>query len=325
MKSLVITSSPHVRSTERLTDVMYDVVIAMIPAVLVSIYFFGLHSLLITVTAVVGCVAFEALFLKIAGKTNIRATVLDGSAIVTGILIALNLPPTSPIWMTLIGSLIAIIVAKQVFGGLGYNIFNPALVARVFLLISFPVQMTRWVNPSFFKGDAITAATPLGMLKTDGLATVSKTFSHLDFFLGTIGGSLGEVSAVALLIGGLYLLMRRVISWEIPVSMLGSLFIFTGIFWMLDKAKYADPIFHTLTGGALLGAFFMATDMVTSPITRRGMLIFGAGIGVLTGLIRLFGGYPEGVSFAILIMNSLVPLIDKYTEVKKFGLVKVKA
>lgn len=325
MKSLVITSSPHVRSKERLTDVMYDVVFAMVPAVFVSVYFFGIHSLLITLTAIVGCVAFEALFLKIAGKPNIKATVLDGSAIVTGILIALNLPPTAPLWMTLIGCLIAIVVAKQVFGGLGYNIFNPALVARVFLLISFPVQMTKWVNPSYFKGDAISAATPLGLLKTDGLAAVSKSFSHLDYFLGSIGGSLGEVSAVALLIGGVYLLMRKVITWEIPVSMLGSLFVFTGIFWMIDKTKYADPMFHILTGGALLGAFFMATDMVSSPITRKGMLIFGVGIGLLTGLIRLFGGYPEGVSFAILIMNSLVPLIDKYTEAKKFGLVKVKA
>jgi H+/Na+-translocating ferredoxin:NAD+ oxidoreductase subunit D len=319
MNDIVITSSPHIRTRENLHRVMYDVVIALVPALLVSIYFFGLDALLVTVSAVISAVIFEMMFLKIAGKSSIVKTGFDGSAIITGILLAMNLPPSSPIWMAVLGSFVAIVIAKQTFGGLGYNIFNPALVARVFLLISFPVQMTRWTSPTFMKGDAVTAATPLGLLKTEGLQAVLNTYSNGANLLGTIPGSLGEVSALALGLGGIYLLFRKVISWEIPFTFLATLFCFTGVFWMIDPAGYADPLFHILTGGAVLGAFFMATDMVTSPLTRKGMFIFGTAIGLLTGIIRLFGGYPEGVSFAILIMNALVPLIDKYTAVKKFG------
>ncbi len=319
MKGIIISSSPHIHSRENLPRIMYDVVIAMVPAALISIYFFGLSSLAVMVTAIVSALACEWFFLKVAGKQKIRKTLFDGSAIVTAILLAFNLPPESPLWMVALGSFVAIVVAKQTFGGIGYNIFNPALVARVFLLISFPVQMTRWTAPTYFTGDAVTAATPLGLLKTEGLAAMKKVFMDTDCLYGTIPGSLGEVSAVALILGGLYLLIRKVITWEIPVSMMGSLVIFTGIFWLVNPTDYANPLFHLISGGVILGALFMATDMVTSPISRKGMLIFGAGIGLLTGVIRLFGGYPEGVSFAILIMNAVVPLIDKYTEVKKFG------
>ncbi|MBN1357078.1 RnfABCDGE type electron transport complex subunit D [bacterium] len=319
MNTLVISSSPHLRPRENLTRVLYDVVIALVPALLVGIYFFGLRALLVTVAATASAVAFEALFLKISGKPGIGRAAFDGSAIITGILLAMNLPPSSPYWMVVIGSFVAIVIAKQTFGGLGYNIFNPALVARVFLLISFPVQMTRWTAPTFFTAEAITTATPLGLLKTEGLQAVLRTYSNSANLLGAIPGSLGEVSAVALLIGGIYLLVRKVISWEIPLSFLGALFVFTGIFWLIDPGKYAGPVFHLLTGGAVLGAFFMATDMVTSPLTRKGMLIFGTAIGLLTGVIRLFGGYPEGVSFAILIMNTFVPLIDRYTHARIFG------
>ncbi|MBN1551640.1 RnfABCDGE type electron transport complex subunit D [bacterium] len=328
MEPVILTSSPHIHSNTNLTSVMYDVIIALTPALLVSIYYFGYQSLLISMTAVCSAVLFEAICLRLAKKKDIWKTAFDGSAIITGILLAMNLPPSSPFWMVMIGSFVAIVIAKQTFGGLGHNIFNPAMVARVFLLISFPVQMTRWTRPSFLKSqlidtavtpDALSAATPLGMLKTDGLQKVQETYTHTADFLGTIPGSLGEVSALALLIGAAYLLYRKVITWEIPVTFLGSLFAFTGIFWLIYPDKFADPVFHMVTGGAILGAFFMATDMVTSPLTRKGMLIFGTSIGLLTGLIRLFGGYPEGVSFAIVIMNAFVPLIDQYTGVRKFG------
>jgi len=298
---------------------MYDVVIALIPAVLFSIFLFGIHALNILLTAIISALVFEGSWIWLAGKNNVKKTIFDGSGIITAILLTLNLPPESPLWMVVLGSFIAIVVAKQTFGGLGFNIFNPALVARVFLLISFPVQMTEWALPSYFKTDAVTAATPLGILKTEGLQAVREVYSRSDFFYGTIPGSMGEVSAVSLLIGAAYLLYRKVITWEIPVCLLLMLSIMTGIFWVINPAKNADPFFHIFTGGVILGAFFMATDMVTSPLTRKGRMIFGSGIGLLTGIIRLFGAYPEGISFAILIMNATVPLIDRYTATVKFG------
>ncbi len=325
MSPIVITSSPHVRTDVKLRTIMYDVVIALMPALIASIWLFGFRALIVNVVAIASVLVFEALYLRIAGKENIRDTVFDGSAIITGILLAMNIPASSPVWMIVLGGFVAIIIAKQVFGGLGYNIFNPALVARVFLLISFPVQMTVWTRPTYFKADAITAATPLGMLKTDGLQAVHEHFNYMDYFLGNLGGSLGEMSALAILLGGIYLMIRKVITWEIPATVLGSLFLFTGIFWVVNPAEYASPVFHILTGGAMLGAFFMATDMVTSPMTRKGKVIFGISIGLLTGIIRLFGGYPEGVSFAILIMNAFVPLIDKVTGARKFGAGEVAA
>lgn len=319
MNDLVITSSPHLRTKETLPRVMFDVVIALLPAVVISTVFFGPRVLAVMVTAVISAVLFEAGFLKLSGKPGHWKTAMDGSAILAGLLLAFNVPPTVPFWMVAMGSFIAIVVAKQTFGGLGYNLFNPALVARIFLLISFPVHMTAWTNPTFWKADAVSGATPLGLLKTEGLAKVQELFSLQGNLIGTIPGCVGEVSAAALLLGAAYLLIRKVITWEIPVSFLGTLVLFTGIFWMVDSAVYANPLFHLVSGGAILGAFFMATDMVTSPMTRKGQMIFGFGCGLITGIIRLFGGYPEGVAFAILLMNSMVPLIDRYTEVKKFG------
>lgn len=319
MKNIVIASSPHLRSTENLSRIMYDVVIALIPAIVVSAIFFGYRVLLVMLFAAGGSVLIEAGCLKIAAKKNIWQTAFDGSAIVAGLLLAFNLPPTIPLWIVIIGSIVTIAIAKHTFGGLGYNLFNPALVGRIFLLISFPVQMTAWTQPTYWKTDVVSGATPLGLLKTQGLSAVQEMFTTQGNFIGAIPGCLGEVSAAALLLGAIYLLIRKVITWQTPVCFLGTLAVFTGIFYLVDPSVYADPIFHLVSGGVILGACFMATDMVTSPLTRKGQAIFGAGCGLITGLIRLFGGYPEGVAFAILLMNAMVPLIDRFTEVKKFG------
>ena len=252
----------------------------------------------------------------------------DLSAVVTGVLLAFNLPPSLPSWMAALGSAFAIVLAKQVFGGLGYNPFNPALVGRVFLLISFPVQMTSWPVPTGFKTgylDAVTGATPLGIM-SEGIkngetvaALMEKVPSHMQLFYGYMGGSMGEIAALALILGGLYMIYRKIITWHIPVTILLTVAIFTGILWVVDPTKYADPGFHLLTGGIMLGAIFMATDYVTSPMTAKGMVIYGIGIGVITVLIRTWGAYPEGVSFAILIMNAFVPLLNMYIKPKRFG------
>jgi electron transport complex protein RnfD len=310
---------------------MYDVVIAMIPAVLLSFYLFGLNALITFTVAVGACLFFEYALQKWLLKTP--TTLSDGSALITGILLALNLPSSLPIWMTIVGALFAIGIAKISFGGLGANIFNPALVGRVFLLVSFPVQMTRWPIPGEgrFSLDAVTGATALGKLK-DGLradANITELLAEIpsqwQMFAGMEGGSMGEVSVIALLIGGLYLLYRKVITWHIPVAVLGSMFVFSGIMWLFNMETQADPFFHIIAGGAILGAFFMATDMTTSPMSAKGMIIFGIGIGVITMLIRLYGAYPEGISFAILIMNAFVPLLDRYIKPRRFGeLKKVK-
>jgi electron transport complex protein RnfD len=305
---------------------MFDVVIALLPALAMSIYFFGMGAIIVTLVAVVSCLAFEWLIQKYILKKE--PTISDGSAIVTGILLAFNVPSNLPIFIIILGSLFAIGVAKMSFGGLGNNPFNPALAGRVFLLISFPVQMTSWPVPSGFKtgyADAVTGATPLGVVKeglskgdnlTDLMAQIP---SHMEMFYGRMGGSMGEIAAVAILLGFAYLLIRKVITWHIPISIFVTITIFTGILWLIDPSKNADPLFHLLTGGVMLGAVFMATDYVTSPMTTKGMWIFGIGIGVLTVLIRVFGAYPEGVSFAILIMNAFVPLINNYIKPKRFG------
>ncbi len=323
---IIISASPHIHSSRTSKKLMYDVVIALIPAFLVSLYVFGFRALIVTVVAVISCLLFEYLIQKYLLKTEV--TIGDGSALITGILLAFNLPSGLPIWMIIVGSLVAIGVAKMSFGGLGFNIFNPALVGRVFLLVSFPVQMTMWptaIENNATIADAVTGATPLGLIK-DGLlfgdtmtTIVAKIPSTIDLFLGITGGSLGEMSVVALLIGGIYLLVRKVITWHIPVTMLVTMGIMTGIFWLINPGSYASPLIHILSGGALLGAFFMATDLVTSPMTKKGMVIFAIGIAVITVVIRLFGAYPEGVSFAILIMNAFVPLINTYFKPKRFG------
>ncbi len=325
---LYLSSSPHIHSPQTSDKIMRLVIYALLPATAVSIYFFGLPALSVLLICTLGCVAFEALGCKLMKQP---LSIADGSAALTGILLALNLPPSSPWWMALLGSAIAILIGKQIYGGLGYNPFNPALVARVVLLISFPVQMTTWTAPAPLGSgvDAVTTATPLGEMKTAVMLTghlpdlATSGFGH--YFLGNMGGCLGEVSALALLLGGLFLIFKKVISWHTPVSFLGTVIVLSGIFWLVDPSKYPNPLFHLVTGGLILGAFFMATDMVTSPVTQRGMLIFGFGCGLLTVLIRLFGGYPEGVSFAILLMNAATPLIDRYTRPKIYGQVAAKA
>lgn len=305
---------------------MYDVLYALIPAFMVSIYVFGISALIMTSVAVISCIAFEYLIQKFLLKTTI--TITDGSALITGILLAFNLPSTLPLWMVIIGSLVAIGVAKMSFGGLGFNIFNPALVGRVFLLVSFPVQMTSWPTPvenntSLF--DAVTGETTLGIIKEglmygETMSTLSdKIPSMMDLFLGITSGSAGEMSGLALIIGGLYLLIRKVITWHIPVTILATMAAFTGIFWLVNPESYASPLIHVLSGGAILGAFYMATDLVTSPMTKKGMVIFAIGIAVITVVIRLYGAYPEGISFAILIMNAFVPLINTYFKPRRFG------
>ena len=326
MSTTIISASPHVHSSRTSQRLMYDVLIALSPAFLVSIYVFGIGALLVTAVAVASCVFFEFIIQKFLLKTAI--TIHDGSALLTGVLLAFNLPSNLPIWMIVVGSLVAIGIAKSSFGGLGFNIFNPALVGRVFLLISFPVQMTSWPTALENQGkllDAVTGATPLGFVK-EGLqagetmtSLASQIPSNMELFLGITGGSLGEMSVIALLIGGIYLLIRKVISWHIPITMLGTIAIVTGVFWLVSPENNASPLFHILTGGAVLGAFYMATDLVTSPITRKGMLIFAVGVGLLTVVIRIFGAYPEGVSFAIIIMNAFVPLINTYFKPRRFG------
>ena len=323
---LTVSGSPHMHGDDSTKKIMYGVVYAMIPAILVSVYYFGLDALRVLIIASVACLFFEWIIQKYLIKGPV--TINDGSALVTGILLAFNVPSNLPSWMIIIGALVAIGMAKMSFGGLVKNIFNPALVARVFLLISFPVQMTSWPKPkAIVEGftDAITGPTPLGIVK-EGL-DAGKTMSELtpeipDYMqtlIGQMGGSLGEVSAIALILGGIYMLIRKIITWNIPVSMLLTVAVFSGIFWGVDPEHYADPVFHMLTGGMLLGAIFMATDMVTSPMTRGGQLVFGFGVGLLTILIRMWGAYPEGVSFAILLMNAVVPLINRGFKPKRFG------
>jgi len=335
MYKFTISGSPHVKSDESTKKIMYGVVFAMIPAMLVSIYFFGFQAIRVLVLASIACIFFEWIIQKYLIKGP--STINDGSALVTGILLAFNVPSNLPSWMIIVGALVAIGMAKMSFGGLGRNIFNPALVARVFLLISFPVQMTSWPKPTgFSKGltDVITGPTPLGIVK-EGLGagkTMSElrteTPSYVQYLVGQTGGSIGEVSAIALLLGGFYMLWKKIITWHIPVSMLGTVIIFTAILWGANPEHYADPAFHLLTGGMLLGAIFMATDMVSSPMTHGGQLVYGFGIGVLTILIRVWGAYPEGVSFAILIMNAVVPLINQGFKPKRFGIkpgIKIKS
>ncbi|MGB5418825.1 RnfABCDGE type electron transport complex subunit D [Algibacter sp.] len=322
---IIISASPHVHSARTSKKVMYDVLYALIPAFLVSIYVFGISALILTSVAVVSCIVFEYLIQKYLLKTEI--TVTDGSALITGILLAFNLPAGLPIWMIIVGSLIAIGVAKLSFGGLGYNIFNPALVGRVFLLVCFPVQMTSWPTAveNNLSLDAVTGETTLGIIKEglmygETMSSISEKIpSAMELLLGITSGSIGEMSALALLLGGIFLIVRKVITWHIPVTILVTMAAMTGIFWLVNPELYANPLIHILSGGAILGAFYMATDLVTSPMTKKGMVIFAIGIAVITVVIRLFGAYPEGVSFAILIMNAFVPLIDKYFKPRRFG------
>lgn len=323
-KKFIISLSPHIHSGDSIERRMRGVLIALIPAFAASVMFYGLGALVVTAVSVASCLCFEWLISRYLLKRDGRS-VLDGSAVITGVLLAFNLPSNLPVWIVVLGALFAIGVAKMSFGGLGCNPFNPALAGRVFLLLSFPVQMTSWPVPGQLMNyvDVATSATPLAILKGVVRGVPGFSFDQLPdslaLFVGNHGGCLGEVSALALLIGLAYMLWKRVVSWHIPVSVIGSVAVFTGIMHLVDPALYPSPEIHLLTGGLLLGAIFMATDYATSPMTRRGMLIYGVGIGVLTVVIRLMGVYPEGMSFAILIMNAFTPLINIYCKPKRFG------
>ena len=366
---LVTTSSPHAHSGQSTARIMWTVVGVLSPAALFGVYSFGLPALLVVLLTVAAAVGSEAAWQALRGEPH---TIRDGSAVLTGLLLALNLPPGSPWWMCLVGGLVAMVLGKCVFGGLGQNPFNPALTARVFLLIAFPVPMTQWLLPGTLEPevpasgqavdletrvpelantpitfvnhegriiddvrglatlddvdvDMVSAASPLGLIAEGAQAgTVAAGFSIMNLFHGAReNGSLGEVSALILLVGGLVLLFLRIITWHIPVAFLGTMVIFAAITNAVDAQQYAGPLFHLCAGGAMIGAWFMATDYVTSPMFPRGKLIFGVGCGLLTMVIRVWGGYPEGVSFAILLMNAAVPLIDQYTKPRKFGLARL--
>ena len=318
-KSLYISPSPHIHGGDSISKNMYGVLIALIPAFLVSLYYFGLGALIVTLVSVVSCVLFEYLIQKFIMKKE--PTICDGSAILTGVLLAFNVPSNLPVWIIMLGALFAIGVAKMSFGGLGNNIFNPALAGRAFLLISFPAQMTTWplvdatsAFPLTYT-DAETGATVLSLLNEG----VKELPSYTSLLIGNHGGSLGEVSAIALLLGFAYMLWKKIITWHVPVIIILTVFAFTGIMHLVNPETYANPFLHILSGGLMLGAIFMATDYVTSPMTKKGMVIYAIGIGLLSSIIRLFGSYPEGMSFAILIMNSLTPLINAYVKPKHFG------
>lgn len=331
--SLLVSHSPHIHSGDTIEKNMYGVIIALIPALIASVVFFGVDALVLTVVSVVSCLAFEFLISRFM-LGNKQLTITDGSALITGILLAMNLPSNLPIWIVIIGALVAIGLGKMVFGGLGNNIFNPAILGRVFLLVSFPQQMTTWPDPriliksgveavSSASIDAASSATPLAIVK--GIAKGTEGFraeqlsTAWDVFIGQMSGSMGEVSAIALLIGLVYLLAKRIISWHIPVSILVTAYLFAGIMHLANPTLYVDPLIHIVSGGMLLGAIFMATDYVTSPMTKSGQIIFGVSIGLITMLIRLFGAYPEGMSFAILIMNAFTPMLNRFTSPRLFG------
>ncbi|MFC1593384.1 RnfABCDGE type electron transport complex subunit D [Candidatus Neomarinimicrobiota bacterium] len=311
---LVLNSSPHLHTSKSVHKIMWSVIIALIPAIAMSTYYFGLQAGLMILTCVVAAVSTEMLMNFMKGE---KITISDGSAIITGILLALTLPPSFRLSSAALGAIVAISLGKHIFGGLGYNIFNPALLGRAFLQASFPVAITTWSNPiteKYSTIDAVSTATPLGTFKFEKILT-----DYSDLFFGNVGGSLGETSAIAILLGGIFLLILKNADWRIPLSFIGSVLILGGVFWLLDPNQYPDPVFHLLSGGLLFGAFFMATDMVTSPITPKGGWIFGTGVGILVIIIRLFGGLPEGVMYSILLMNGVTPLINRYTRPKIFG------
>lgn len=321
----IVSPSPHLHGGDSTQRIMATVVITLLPALAFSVFIYGVSAIMVTLIAIVSCMAFEFIIGKwLLGRGN---TLGDWSAVLTGLLLAFNLPITISPWLVVLGALVAVGVGKMSFGGLGRNLFNPALVGRVFLLISFPVQMTMF--PDTPGVDSITGATPLAYVKetlSQGkkLSEILPTDYMQDLLFGFKDGSLGEIGGFLLILGGLVLLLRKIITWHIPVAVLGSMALFASVLCMFDPSQYVNPVFHLFTGGALLGAIYMATDYVTSPMSHRGMLIYGIGIGVITILIRVWGAYPEGISFAILIMNACVPLINMYVKPKRFGSVKAK-
>ncbi len=353
---LVLSSSPHVSTPDSVRRIMYKVLIALLPAVVAGVWFFGFYALVVMIATILFCIGAEALWCKFT-KKPIAGTISDGSAAVTGLLLAMNLPPGVPIWVCLIGAFLAIWLGKQIFGGLGNNPFNPALVARVGLLIALPAIMTTWPVPrsiggkgatavtaptqadavsgaTTFQVDTVTGATPLGEVGTtakilDRSEVARVNFAKIDndakrwkYFLGEKGGCIGETSVLALIIGGILLIAFKLINWRVPICYIGTVAVITGVVNCFFPGVTPSPLFHILTGGLMLGAFFMATDMVTSPITDTGCVIFAIGCGVITSLIRIWGNYPEGVSFSILFMNALVPLIDRWCSRRPFGYVR---
>ncbi len=325
MNKLLVSPSPHIHSKDSTRSLMTDVVIALAPAVICSVVFYGWRELLLLGVSVASCVLLEYLITRFLMKKP--STIGDMSAVITGILLALNVPYTLPWWIMVIGAVAAIGIAKMTFGGIGQNVFNPAIVGRVFLLVSYPSQMTTWSQPQgLFGADAITGATPLGAIK-EGLLQGSSVkeimasggYDYSSMLFANLGGSAGEVCALALLAGFVYLLCRRVVKPWITLSIFATVALTSLIFWGINPERFTDPLFNLLTGGLILGACFMATDYVTSPMSNWGGVIFGVGIGFLTVMIRYFGSYPEGVSFAILIMNSVVPLLNRWFKQKKFG------
>lgn len=316
-KPLIIQPSPHLRDVDSVPKIMYSVIISLIPACFASFYFFRWRALILLIICPLASLATEALFFWARKKP--LSSLLDGSAIITGLLLAMTLPPSLPAGMAVIGAAVAIAIGKQVFGGLGYNIFNPALVGRAFLSLAFPVAMTTWIPPVMEKIHTATYATPLGSLKFEN-ALAKGTLTPLGpLFWGNVGGCLGETSAIALLAGGVFLLWRKVIDWRIPSGIILSLSLFTGIFWLANPSQYTFPLFHILAGGLLIGAIFMATDLVTSPVTALATWVYAIGIGFLVGLIRLFGGFPEGVMYSILFMNAFVPMLNRYLRPRILG------
>ena len=308
MANFVVSGTPHVRSKESIQSIMRDVIIALVPATAAGIYYFGLRALILIVAAIISAVFFEWLYEKITKKPF---TINDLSAVVTGLLLAMNLPASAPVWVAIVGSAFAIIFAKQLFGGLGQNFINPALAGRAFLLASYPTEMTTWVVPNGLAADAATYATPLAQLKNGALDASLK-----QLVIGQVGGTIGETCAIALIIGGIYLLYKHVISWKIPVIYIATVFI---LFAVIGRHGMRMPLQEIFAGGVMLGGIFMATDYASSPVTPKGQVIFAVGAGLLTYLIRTFGGYPEGVSYSILIMNCCVPLIERFTEPTIFG------
>lgn len=310
MANFVVSGTPHVRSKESIQSIMRDVIIALVPATAMGIYYFGLKALILIVAAIVSSVFFEWLYEKITKKP---VTISDLSAVVTGLLLAMNLPASAPVWVPIVGSAFAIIFAKQLFGGLGQNFINPALAGRAFLLASYPTEMTTWTAPTGFSGaDAVAVATPLSELK----AGTGLSASLGDLIVGNVGGCIGETCAIALIIGGIYLLYKHVISWKIPVIYIATVFI---LFAVIGRQGVRMPLQEIMAGGVMLGGIFMATDYASSPVTPKGQVIFAIGAGLITYLIRTFGGYPEGVSYSILLMNVCVPLIERFTEPTIFG------
>lgn len=310
----ILTSTPHVHSKLSAQKAMWLVVISLLPPLVMGVIYFGLYQLVVVLAALAGAVMTESA-IKYIRKQKI--TILDGSAIITGLLLGLIVPPGLNPVFAFIGSVVAIGFGKEVFGGLGYNIFNPALVGRAFLQAAYPVAMTTWSAPAMAV-DTVTKATPLSLFKFEAIASKGGV-DAMSLFLGNVGGSIGETSSIAILVGMVFLIAMKVLNWRVPLAMIVGLLLFSGIFWLIDPTKFASPIHHLFMGGFMFGAVYMASDWVTSPVTNKGIWIYGMAISLIVVMIRLFGGLPEGVMYAILIMNGFVPLINRYTKPVIFG------